>query len=96
VWWSCLSSLFGYVEDLELNTVGVVEERRVVPREVRVLARLVLDRRLALDEPAMTFVDDLTRGRGEREVMDPEAVAVVLACGPRFGRPTAAPPEPPR
>ena len=65
------------VHELELHAVGVVEEERVVPGRVVVLARLALDLRAALAQPAGALVHHLARGGRQREVVDAHRVAVV-------------------
>jgi hypothetical protein len=80
------------VEDLELDAVRVVEEERVVARDVGVLLRGALDLRSAVDRPPVAVVDDLARGRLERDVVDADAVTVVPPglCASRT--PTTVPP----
>lgn len=65
------------MDDLELQTVGIVEECRVVAREIRVLLRLVLDLDVLRPHPRRAFVDPRARFRLEGEVVEADAIAVV-------------------
>src|SRR3954467_2695278 len=69
----------GYVEDLELYPVRVVEKNGVVARHVRVLLRAALDLGAAVAQPLGRIVHVGARRRVEGDVVDPDAVAVVLA-----------------
>src|SRR5690349_22785440 len=64
------------MEDLELDPVGVVEKNRVVPRRVRVFLRLALEPRAVLAQPCGALVDGGAQVRLDREVVQPDAVAV--------------------
>src|SRR5918994_7632185 len=64
------------VHELELDPVGVEEEDGVVAGDVVVLARVGFDRRARREQPAVALVDDVARGGVEREVVEPDAVAV--------------------
>src|SRR6266545_1078770 len=66
-----------HVDDLELQTVRIVKEDGVVPGEVRVLLRLALQLYLLASDPLGPFVHLGPRVRLEREVMQPDPVAVV-------------------
>ncbi len=72
------------MDDLELDPVGVVEERRVVPGGVRPFLRLVLDLEALGEGPPVALVDELARGGLEREVVEPDRVPVVLSGRLRF------------
>ncbi len=74
------------VHDLELDAVGVVEEERVVAQHVVVLLRRRLDRNAPLPRPGVALVDDLARVGFERDVVDADAVAVVLAGDSRLAQ----------
>src|SRR5438270_4692021 len=67
------------VHALELDPVGVVEEAGVVAGAVVVLLQVVLDLQALLADPAQALIDDLARRRIKREVMNPDAVAIVAA-----------------
>src|SRR5204863_9458627 len=66
-----------YVDDLQLHPVGVVEEHRVVPRDVRVFLRFALELHRLPARPIGTIVDLRARVRLEREVVEPDGVPVV-------------------
>src|SRR5882724_778655 len=66
-----------YVDDLELETVGIVKECRVVARDVRVHLRLTLDLDVLGLHPGGTLIDLRARSSLERKVVQPNAVAVV-------------------
>src|SRR5439155_13389188 len=68
-----------HVDDFELDAVRVVEEHCVVPRAVPVFLRMALDLGSALGEPGRALVDEPARPRLEGDVVDPDAVAVVVA-----------------
>src|SRR5436190_8898323 len=66
-----------YVDDLQLHPVGVVEEDRVVPRDVRVFLRFALELHRLPAHPVGALVDLGARVRLEREVVEPDGVPVV-------------------
>jgi hypothetical protein len=68
--------LAGYEDDLELDPVGVVEEGCVVAGHVVVLLRLALDLGTVAAQPFCTLVDDVSRGRPERDVVDADRIAI--------------------
>ena len=53
----------GNVDDLQLDAVGIVEEHRVVPRQVRVLLRAALDLGALRAQPVGPLVDDARASR---------------------------------
>src|SRR5439155_3795835 len=66
--------------DLELDSVGVVEEHRVIPRHVRVFLRPALDLGAVRAQPLGPLCDRGARRRREAEVVEAQLVAVVLAA----------------
>ena len=64
------------MDDLQLETVRVVEEHRVVPGEVRVLLRLALELDGLRPQPVGALVHLRPRVRLEGDVVDADAVAV--------------------
>src|SRR5215213_4256416 len=68
-----------YVDELELEAVGVVEEHRVVAGHVLVLLRAALDLGVAGAQPLRTLVDDRAGGSLEGQVVEADGIAVVLA-----------------
>src|SRR6266508_3849272 len=66
-----------HVDDLELETVGIVKEECVVPGDVGVLLRVALDLDPLSSNPLGPFVHLGPRVRLEREVMQSDPVAVV-------------------
>src|SRR5262249_58315752 len=67
------------VEDLELDSIWVVEKHCVVPGQVGVLLRLALEQRAVLPQPVRALVDGGAGAHLDREMMQPDAIAVVLA-----------------
>src|SRR5258706_6441416 len=63
-------------EDLQLDSIRVVEEHRVIPRQVRVFLRLALELGACLSQPLGAFVDDSARRDLECEMVQTERVAV--------------------
>src|SRR6266516_3885726 len=70
-----------HVDDLELDPVRVVEEDRVVAEDVAVLLRAALDRRAVLLQPLGAIVDRRARGRLDRQMVEPEPIAVGVSLG---------------
>ncbi len=70
-------ALTGPVENLELQTVRVVEEDGVVAGRVVVLTRTTLDLRPLLAQPGRTLVDTGSATGREGDVVDPDRIAVV-------------------
>src|SRR5919198_1677748 len=69
----------GYVEDLQLDPVGIEEKHCVIPRHVAVFLRLAFDFGSLVPEPDGPLVDPRAGGGLEGEVMEADAVAVVRA-----------------
>src|SRR5712691_4939522 len=70
------------VDDLQLDAVGIVEEHGVVVQLVGVLVRPALDLGAVLAQPFRTLVDSRARDRVDRDVMQPDLVAVDRARAP--------------
>src|SRR5882724_7421859 len=68
-----------YVDDLELQTVGIVKECRVIAPDVRVLLRLALDLDVLGLHPGGALIDLRARSSLERKVVQPNSVPVVRA-----------------
>src|SRR5579862_2092117 len=68
------------VDDLELHTVRVEEEHRVIPRQVAVFLRLALEHGVRAAQPLGALVDDGARRRLEGEVVEADGVAVDLVA----------------
>src|SRR3954462_10070419 len=86
------------VDELELEPVGVVEEDRVVAGRVEVLLRPALDLEALLPHPVRALVDDTARRGLDREVVQPDPIAVVaLRRGLSLAEPdrAARPPQVP-
>src|SRR5438876_4837548 len=84
-----------HVDDLEFETVRVVEEHRVIPGDVRVLLRFALELDVVGAQPVRTLVHIRARRRLEGEVMQPHPVTVKwsvsgLSLPQTDGRPRAA------
>src|SRR5207248_10826100 len=79
--------LAGDVHDLELDSVGVVKEHRVVAGDVAVLLRLALDLGADRARPLGPLVDDRPRVGLEAEMVQADPVAVVLALARRLADP---------
>jgi len=71
------------VHDLQLDSVGVIEEHCVIPRRVPVFLGLALDLGSLVPQPLGTVVDRGAGGSLEREVVKADAIAVVRQL--RFG-----------
>src|SRR4051794_1040306 len=69
--------VLGNVHDLELDSVRVVEEPRVIPQRVHVFRRAALDLRTGRAQPLRALVDRGARRRVYGEVMQAYCVAVV-------------------
>ena len=65
------------MDDFQLETVGVVEEHRVIPRHVRVFLRLAFQLRALRAQPVRALVDLRARVGLECEVMEPDRVTIV-------------------
>src|SRR5919201_3116102 len=65
------------VDDLQLETVRIEEEHRVMPRDVRVFLRLALQLDVLGAQPVGALVDDAARRGLEGKVVQSDAVAVV-------------------
>lgn len=70
-------SLCRHVDDLDFDSVRVVEEHCVIAGGVGVLARLALERPAVAVRPPRPCVDDLARGCSEGEVVKPHVVTVI-------------------
>src|SRR3954454_3626500 len=79
------------MDDLELQTVGIEEEDRVVARRVPVLLWLAFELGVVAAEPFRPLVDHGARLRAEGEVVQPDRVAVV--AGADLGRLSGANPD---
>ena len=66
-----------HMDDLQLETVGIVKEHRVVARNVGILLRVTIDLDVLRAQPCSTLVDVTSRRRLEREMMQSDAIAVV-------------------
>jgi pimeloyl-ACP methyl ester carboxylesterase len=65
------------MQQLQLDSVRVVEEERVVAGRVVILKRPALDRRALFDEPARALVYDFAGGDVEADVMHADRVPIV-------------------
>ena len=65
------------MDDLQLHTVRVVEKERVVAGQVRVLLGIALDVDGLRAHPLRSFLHLCARLRFERDVVEPDRVAVV-------------------
>jgi hypothetical protein len=67
------------VHQLQLDSVGVVEEDGVVARRVLVLCRAALDPRSMSAEPLRSLIDDIPGGDVEAEVVYADGVSAGFA-----------------
>ena len=67
------------MDDLELHSIRVVEEHRVIPRRVGVILRVALDLGSVRAQPVGALVDDAARDRFEGEMVETDRIAVVRA-----------------
>src|SRR5258708_19032091 len=63
-------------EDLQLDSIRVVEDALVIPRHVRAVLRLALELGAGLAQPLGALVDDRARCDLEREMVQTRRVAV--------------------
>src|SRR5207244_11932076 len=79
------------MNDLKLDSVRVVKEHRVVAGDVPVLLRPALDLRPLADQPVGALVDRSAGRSLERDMVQPDAVAVVRKPAPGLRFPEADP-----